>query len=136
MKRLTLGIVMSVALVGCTDQGDPQTKDAKGRQISVDLAAGKALAEGECKACHGVDGKGAAPGIPNLAAQRERYLLGAMQAYKEGKRTHAALRELVTRMSDADALNVAAYYASLLQITKGADQPGRNELTEARESVR
>jgi hypothetical protein len=30
----------------------------------------------------------------------------------------------------------SAYYASLLQITKGADQPGRKELTEARESVR
>ena len=122
MKRLTLGIVMSVALVGCTDQGDPQTKDAKGRQISVDLAAGKALAEGECKACHGVDGKGAAPGIPNLAAQRERYLLGAMQAYKEGKRTHAALRELITRMSDADALNVAAYYASLPAVQTAPDK--------------
>ena len=30
----------------------------------------------------------------------------------------------------------SAYYASLLQITKGADQPGRKELTEARESPR
>jgi hypothetical protein len=29
----------------------------------------------------------------------------------------------------------SAYYASLLQITKGADQPGRKELTEARASV-
>ena len=30
----------------------------------------------------------------------------------------------------------SAHYASLLQITKGADQPGRKELTEARESVK
>lgn len=127
MKRLALGIVLTVALVGCTDQGEPTTKDAKGKPISVDLAAGKALAEGECQACHGVDGKGAAPAIPHLAAQRERYLLGAMKAYKEGKRTHAALKEIITRMSDADALNVAAYYASLPPVQTAPDKDAKRD---------
>ena len=123
MKRLTLGIVLSLALVGCTDQGHPPTKkDANGKPLSVDLAAGRALAERECKACHGMDGKGAAPAIPHLAAQRERYLLGALQAYKDGKRTHAALKEIATHMSDADALNLAAYYASLPPIRSAPEK--------------
>ena len=65
------------------------------------VAAGKALAERECKGCHGLDGKGAAPRIPHLAAQRESYLLAALQAYKEGKRTHAALRDIAAHMSEA-----------------------------------
>ncbi len=128
MKRLTLGIVLSLALVGCTDQGHPPTKkDANGKPLSVDLAAGKALAERECKACHGVDGKGAAPAIPHLAAQRERYLLGALQAYKDGKRTHAALKEIATHMSDADALNLAAYYASLPPVQNPPEKDAKRD---------
>jgi cytochrome c553 len=113
MKRLMLGIALSVALVGCKDQEQPQTKAAREKLAPVDVAAGKAFAERECKGCHGLDGKGAAPGIPHLAAQRERYLLAALKAYKEGKRTHAALREIAAHMSEADALNLAAYYAGL-----------------------
>jgi cytochrome c553 len=93
MKRLTLGIVLSVALVGCKDQGQPPAKTAGEKTTPVDVAAGKAFAERECKGCHGLDGKGAAPGIPHLAAQRERDLLAALKAYKEGRRMHAALRE-------------------------------------------
>lgn len=127
MKSLTLGIALSLALVACTDQGHPPKKDAAGKPLSVDLAAGKALAERECKACHGVDGKGAAPAIPHLAAQRERYLLGALQAYKDGKRTHAALREIAAHMSDADALNLAAYYASLPPVKNAPDKEPKRD---------
>ncbi len=112
MKRLTLGIVLSAALLGCSDdeQGMP-AKDAPEKH-TADVVAGKAFAAQECKACHGLDGKGAVPAIPHLAAQRERYLIAALNAYKEGKRTHAALREIAAHMTDADARNVAAYYAS------------------------
>lgn len=111
MKSLKLAIVLSLALVGCGEQSSSPTKAAADKP--VDVAAGKAFAERECKGCHGLDGRGAAPAIPHLAAQRERYLVAALKAYKEGKRTHAALKEIATHMSDADALNLAAYYASL-----------------------
>jgi cytochrome c553 len=111
MKRLTLGIVLSLALLGCTDKDQPPAKTEQ--QAAADVAAGKAFAERECKGCHGLDGRGAASAIPHLAAQRERYLLAALKAYKDGKRTHAALREIAANMSDADARNLAAYYASL-----------------------
>ena len=121
MKRLTLGILLSAALLGCGDKGQPPAKAEK--QAAADLAAGKAFAERECKGCHGLDGKGAAPGIPNLAAQRERYLLAALKAYRERKRTHAALREVAGQMSDEDARNVAAYYSGLppVQAAAGPD---------------
>ncbi len=36
-----------------------------------------------------------------------------MQAYKEAKRSHAALKDLAKHMTDADLRNVAAYYARL-----------------------
>jgi cytochrome c553 len=81
MKALATAIGISMALIGCSDQ--------TGRG---DIRTGQAFADRECKACHGLDGKGAAPAIPNLAGQRERYLLAALAAYREGKRTHACGR--------------------------------------------
>jgi cytochrome c553 len=116
MKRLTLTIALSVLLLGCPGKEKETSKPAPAKQAAADLAAGKAFAERECKGCHGLEGGGAAPAIPHLAAQREAYLVAALNAYKEGKRTHAALREIATHMSEADARNVAAYYASLAPV--------------------
>jgi cytochrome c553 len=109
MKTLFAGIVLAVlALAACTDQGAPTPKP-----VATDIAAGQAIAQRECKACHGVNGGGVAPAIPHLAAQRESYLLASLKEYKEGKRSHAALKDLTKQMSEADLRNVAAYFASL-----------------------
>lgn len=109
MKRLALGIALAAALAACTDKEPPAGQKA----AAADVAAGKTLAERECKGCHGADGRSIAPAIPHLAAQNERYLLAALQAYKSGGRTHAALKEVTARLGDGDARNIAAYYASL-----------------------
>jgi len=127
MKRLTLGIglfVLAAALIGCTDKGEPPAKAAIDKQAAANIAAGRVFAERECKGCHGLDGGGAAPGIPHLAAQRGGYLIAALTAYKEGKRTHAALREIAAHMSEADARNLAAYYASLPPVQPAAATQG------------
>ncbi len=111
MKRILLGLALSVALAGCEKSTTAVPSPAKAGPAEV--AAGKAIAEQNCKACHGLDGRGAAPAIPNLAAQRERYLQVALTEYKEGKRPHAALRDMAGRMKDAEIRSIAAYYASL-----------------------
>ena len=105
MKPLVLAMV--VLLAACSES------DRAPKTPAADAAAGKAFAERECKGCHGLDGKGAAPAIPHLAAQRESYLLASLRAYKEGKRVHAALKEIAAHMSDADARNLAVFYAGL-----------------------
>jgi cytochrome c553 len=107
MKHLLLALSLSVALIGCSDDGTPQ------KQSAADIQAGKVVAEKECKGCHGLDGKGAAAGIPNMAGQRGRYIMAALQEYKEGKRVHAALRTIAANMSETDGRQVAAFYASL-----------------------
>ncbi len=110
MKSLVLGVALSLVVAACSQEAPPsKTATAK----PADVAAGKALAEKECKGCHGLDGKGAAPGIPNLAAQRERYLLQALSEYREGKRSHAALRAIASGLTEDDARNIAAFYAGL-----------------------
>src|SRR5476651_258861 len=116
MKYSILGIVVvSMALIGCTEKPAPTVKSAAG-----DAGAGKLIAERDCKACHGLDGKGIAPAIPNLAAQRERYLFTSLNEYKDGKRAHAALKNMTANMSEADLRNVAAYFASLPPIANAA----------------
>lgn len=124
MKRLMLGLVLALALAGCMDK-DPSGDSAGGAKLpAADIAAGKAFAERNCKGCHGLDGRSRAPAIPHLAAQREAYLLAALKAYKEGKRVHAALREIASHMTDADARNLSAYFASLPPIqAAGATDP-------------
>lgn len=113
MKRLLSSMVLALLLSGCMEKEQPGKPAAVAKLPAADVAAGKAFAERECKGCHGLDGGGAAPAIPHLAAQRERYLLAALTAYKEKKRVHAALREIASHMTDADARNLSAYFASL-----------------------
>ena len=113
MKHLLLALLMSVALIGCSDNGTPE------KQTQADIAAGKVIADKECKGCHGLDGKGTAAGIPNLAGQRGRYLMASLKEYRDRVRTHAALRTIAATMSEADTRAVAAYYASLTPIPAG-----------------
>ncbi|MFA7279535.1 MAG: c-type cytochrome, partial [Sterolibacterium sp.] len=105
MKRLLLSILVPLALTGCGDRKD-SVKGPVG-----DVNAGKLIAEKSCKGCHGMDGGGTAPGIPHLAAQRAPYLLASIAEYKEGKRTHAALKDMTGQMSEAEVRNVVAFYA-------------------------
>ena len=120
MKQLLFAITLSVALFGCADKEGAPAGSTAGAPMAADLGAGKALAERECKGCHGLDGRGTAPAIPNLAAQRESYLLESIAAYKEGRRTHAALRDMAERMSESELHNVIAYYASLPPVASGS----------------
>jgi cytochrome c553 len=128
--RLMLGAALALTLLGCSDDDR-----AKPKAPAADVGAGKVLAEQQCKACHGADGKGVAPAIPNLAGQRERYLLAALKEYMEGKRSHAALRDRAMRLNDADARNVAAYYASLPAIPPVVPAAARVSLYERGKGV-
>jgi cytochrome c553 len=110
MKHILLAILLSALLAGCSDEVTPQ------KQTAADISAGKIVAEKECKGCHGLDGKGSAPGIPNLAGQRGRYIMAALKEYKDGVRIHAALRAIANNMSEDDTRSVAAFYASLAPV--------------------
>jgi len=110
MRYLPLAIIVPVLLMGCTDRPAPPTEPA------ADLVAGKLLAETNCAGCHDLHGRGAAPGIPHLAAQVEAYLLDSLRAYRAGKRFHAALQDMTEHMSAAEIRDVAAFYASLAPV--------------------
>jgi cytochrome c553 len=116
MRYFLLTALVSVLLMACTDRAAPPGEAA------ADIVAGKALAQANCAGCHDLRGRGAAPGIPHLAAQVEAYLLDSLRAYREGKRFHAALQDMTAHMSAAELRDVAAYYASLAPVEDTARQ--------------
>ncbi|MBY6195293.1 c-type cytochrome [Marinobacter hydrocarbonoclasticus] len=80
-----------------------------------DIEAGKAKAA-VCAACHGQNGISQVPIYPNLAGQKEQYLVASLKAYKAGQRQGGqapVMQGQATALSDADIANLAAYYASL-----------------------
>jgi cytochrome c553 len=131
MKNAILAVstLLALAMAGCGERAQPtkaaDAPRAEKARSSGDAAAGRKLAEAECKGCHGLDGKGAAPGIPHVAGQNEAYLLAALREYAEGKRTHAALREIARHTNESDTRNVAAFYASLPPVTPSAAEAKR-----------
>lgn len=80
--------------------------------MAADIAAGKAKAA-VCAACHGADGISMIPMYPNLAGQKEAYLLKQLKAFKSGTRKDPVMGGQAAMLSDADMENLAAYFASL-----------------------
>lgn len=80
--------------------------------LAGDAEAGKAKSA-VCAACHGGAGISAAPIYPNLAGQKEQYLLSSLQAYKAGTRSNPQMSPMAAPLSDEDMADLAAYYASL-----------------------
>ena len=95
-----------------------------------DAAAGEAKA-GECVGCHGDGGVSVDLPGPTLAGQKETYLLAAFKAYRTGARSEAMMSAVAEAVSDEDAAELAAYYASqacesALTADKRAASPGRS----------
>ncbi|HEX5515110.1 MAG TPA: cytochrome c [Gammaproteobacteria bacterium] len=81
-------------------------------QAQGDIAAGKAKSA-VCAACHGENGIGLAPMYPNLAGQKEQYLVKQTKAFRDGGRQDPMMSPMATGLTDADIANLAAYYSSL-----------------------
>ena len=122
MRYLLLITIVLALAVGCTDRPESPSEPV------ADLVAGKSLAEANCAGCHDLSGRGAAPGIPHLAAQVNEYLLDSLRAYREGRRFHAALQDMTAHMSAAEIRNVAAYYSSLAPLEDTSRTAGQERL--------
>ncbi len=99
MKSILMGLIAGVALVATTANAG-------------DIAAGKAKSA-VCAACHGGEGISPTPIWPNLAGQKEQYLVAQIKAFRDGTRQNAQMAPMVANLSDEDIANLAAFYASL-----------------------
>jgi cytochrome c553 len=89
---------------------------------AVDVEAGKVIAV-SCASCHGPQGISNEPEVPHLAGQHGAYILRALRAYRDGRRTGETMEAMITvvaALSEADIVNVAVYFASLEPFTSAA----------------
>lgn len=79
---------------------------------AADAAAGKTKSA-TCAACHGATGISTNDLWPNLAGQKEGYLVAQMKAFRDGNRANPMMAPMAAALSDEDIADLAAYYASL-----------------------
>ena len=93
-----LGIVLAPLAVCVAGASDP----GAGREKAT-----------QCRTCHGIDGIGKMPNVPNLAGQNELYLQKQLQAFRSGERQAPQMSVIAAGLSDADIADLAAWYASI-----------------------
>ncbi len=77
-----------------------------------DPVAGEARAK-ICAACHGIRGISPTDIWPNLAGQKEGYLIKQIKAFKDGVRVDPTMAPMVNPLTEQDIKDIAAYYARL-----------------------
>lgn len=102
MKRQLLTILTAVALAA----------SANIAFAGGNIAAGKAKSA-VCAGCHGSKGISIAPIYPNLAGQKDAYLVKQLKAFKDHSRVNGIMNGMAAPLSDADMTNLAAYFSSL-----------------------
>ncbi len=83
-----------------------------GPAMAADAAAGKTKSA-ICMACHGVEGVSVNPLWPDLAGQKDMYLVKQMKDFRDGKRKLPVMAPMAKGLSDDDIADLAAYYSSL-----------------------
>jgi cytochrome c553 len=79
---------------------------------AADVEQGRAKSLG-CQACHGSNGIGTAPDIPNLAGQKPGYITAQLTAFRSKDRKHDLMNAMAAQLSDGDIENLAAFWSSL-----------------------
>jgi cytochrome c553 len=81
-------------------------------QAAGDRAAGREKAK-VCRTCHGMDGIGKLPHVPNIGGETDFYLVKQLKAFRKGDRRDEQMAIIARDLSDQDIADLAAYYASI-----------------------
>jgi cytochrome c553 len=65
-----------------------------------------------CGGCHGPNGISVNPLWPNLAGQHALYLEKQIKAFRDGARVEPTMQPFVATLTDAEIVDIAAYFAS------------------------
>ena len=98
MIRFLLATAAAVALLAPAEAADP--------------AAGRKKAQ-MCAVCHGLDGIGTNPEVPNLAGESPFYQTRQLEAFRSGERKHEQMSIIAAGLSDEDIADLVAWYSSI-----------------------
>ncbi len=76
-----------------------------------DAAVGKSRSS-VCTACHGFTGVSPNDAWPNLAGQKQLYLVKQLEAFRDGSRKDPLMSPMAKPLSDEDIDNLAAYFST------------------------
>ena len=106
MNKLLLSL--SSLVVASVTTFSAQAQDVKG-----DVKAGEQKIA-MCIGCQGIHGYQASfpevYKVPMISGQNAKFIVSALNAYKQGERKHPTMRGIAEPMSDQDIADVAAYY--------------------------
>lgn len=100
---------------------------------TADIEQGRAKSLG-CQACHGANGIGMAPDIPNLAGQKVGYIEAQLVAFRAKDRKHELMNAIAAQLADADIENLAAFWSSLRASAGAHDAAIADAAAEVRKS--
>jgi cytochrome c553 len=126
-KLLSASFVLAVAFVtgpGYAQAPAPASGAAQSQQGAAPAAAPQSPATAQslqakvamCIGCHGIKGYQASfpevHKVPMISGQNARYIVAALNAYKQGDRKHPTMRGISEALSEQDMEEIAAYYES------------------------
>jgi cytochrome c553 len=84
-----------------------------GTQVEAQDAPGRQKVVQTCAVCHGVNGIGVNPDVPNLAGESTVYLEKQLKAFRSGERKHEQMSIIAKGLQDQDIADVAKWYSGL-----------------------
>ncbi len=76
------------------------------------IEQGKVKAE-NCAGCHGLNGISLSPEIPNLAGQKQAYLINQLKAFRSQTRMNPTMNAMAEDLTDQDIADLTAYFSGL-----------------------
>lgn len=109
--------ILACAIAGTAvgaQPASPAATAAPQRGLAAEPGRAMALRMLACTPCHGREGRATNAGyFPRIAGKPAGYLFNQLVAFRDGRRHHAAMVELVQHMSDDYLREIAAYFAAL-----------------------
>ena len=66
-----------------------------------------------CAVCHGVEGIGKNPDVPNLAGESPNYIEKQLKAFRSGERKHEQMSIIAQSLQDQEIRDLAKWYSSI-----------------------
>ena len=86
-----------------------------------DRVAGKILA-GQCRTCHGIDGKARIPIAPHIGGEPADYITHQLTAFRDGTRVNEMMSIVAQSLTDTQIRDLAAWYSgNTIKATLTAD---------------
>lgn len=102
MNKTNVGVMFAMLVLASLPQASHAGDPALGKKAAA-----------RCAGCHGMTGISAAPNFPNLAGQKEAYLVKVIKDYRSGERNDRTMAAMVAPLTEDEIEHLAAYYSSL-----------------------